>query len=349
VVDGLSFHLEKQTRSDAMVELAKEDPRRTRALVLPRLPVASHKPWFSGLTQPVVLLLSMTSFLLSPPMPARGQSEIDSQLQAKLEARTGSFRGNVGIYVRHLETGATAAIQADSLFPTASMIKLPLLISLYDHVERGLLDLDTRLTYHDSLFYGGEDDGDIVNKMRPGETVTLSKLAFFMISISDNTASLWIQGLVSGVDVNRWLAEHGFQGTRVNSRVEGRREDWRAYGWGQTTPREMAELLVMVREGRAVSAKASEEMYRTLTNIYYDDEALSALPPTVQVASKQGAVSASRSEVLVVNAPSGDYVLCVITKNQEDRSWREANEGYVLLREVSKMVFEHFEKDLPVQ
>jgi beta-lactamase class A len=86
-------------------------------------------------------------------------------------------------------------------------------------------------------------------------------------------------------------------------------------------------------------------MYRTLTNIYYDDEALSALPPTVQAASKQGAVSASRSEVLLVNAPSGDYVLCVITKDQEDRSWREDNEGYVLLRDISRIVFRHFEAD----
>ena len=210
-------------------------------------------------------------------------------------------------------------------------------------MDRGLLDLEVRLTYHDSLSYGDEDDGDIINKMRPGSTVTLSKLAFFMISISDNTASLWIQGLLTGADVNRWLAEHGFEGTRVNSRVEGRRSDWQEYGWGQTTPREMAELLVMVREGRAVSRSASENMYRTLTNIYYDDEALSSLPPTVQVASKQGAVSASRSEVLLVNAPSGDYVLCVITKEQEDRSWEEDNEGYVLLRDVSKVVFDHFE------
>jgi beta-lactamase class A len=179
--------------------------------------------------------------------------------------------------------------------------------------------------------------------MRPGETVTVSKLAFYMISISDNTASFWIQGLVTGEEVNRWLDKHGYEATRVNSRVEGRRENWRRYGWGQTTPREMAELLVSIREGRAVSREASEEMYRTLTNICWDDEALSVLPTTVQVASKQGAVSASRSEVLLVNAPRGDYVRCVITKNQEDRSWEEDNEGFVLLRDVSRIVYEHFE------
>jgi beta-lactamase class A len=50
---------------------------------------------------------------------------------------------------------------------------------------------------------------------------------------------------------------------------------------------------------------------------------LSQIPPTVQVASKQGAVNQSRSEVVLVNAPSGDYVFCVITKNQQDESWEE--------------------------
>lgn len=285
--------------------------------------------------------------LVTGTMPTLwAQATVDRDLQASLEDRVRDFRGDVGIYVRHLGTGATATIRADTLFPTASMVKLPLLVTLYDQVERGLLDLEARLTYEDSLFYGEKDDDDIVNKMRPGETVTLSKLAFFMISISDNTASLWIQGLVGGASVNQWLEEHGFRATRVNSRVEGRRPDWEAYGWGQTTPREMAELLVMIREGRAVSPGASADMYRTLTDIYWDEEALSVLPPTVQVASKQGAVSASRSEVLLVNAPTGDYVLCVITNRQEDRSWEEDNEGFVLLRDISRIVWEHFVTDV---
>lgn len=269
----------------------------------------------------------------------------DTVLEQKIRQLIAPFRGDVGIYVRNLHTGLTVAINADTVFPTASMIKLPFLVVLHDRFAAGTLDPDTTLTYHDSLFYAG--DSDIVNKMKPGEEVTLGKLAFFMISISDNTASLWIQGLLGGATVNAWLAEHGFEHTRVNSRVDGRHEDWQRYGWGQTMPREMAELLVMVRQGRAVSPEASEQMYRTLTDIYWDDEALSAIPPTIQVASKQGAVSASRSEVLLVNAPTGDYVLCIITTDQEDTSWDDDNEGFVLIRNVSRTVFDHFVPQRP--
>jgi beta-lactamase class A len=105
----------------------------------------------------------------------------------------------------------------------------------------------------------------------------------------------------------------------------------------------MAELLVRIREGRAVSPDASERMYRNLTRIYWDGEALSQIPPTVQTASKQGAVNQSRSEVVLVHAPSGDYVFCVITKNQQDESWEANNEGFVLLRKISRMLWQHFE------
>jgi beta-lactamase class A len=167
-----------------------------------------------------------------------------------------------------------------------------------------------------------------------------------MLAVSDNVASLWIQALVGGgVVVNEWLAEHGFEWTRVNSRTPDREKDRTIYGWGQTSPREIAETLVMIREGRAVNPRASEAMYRMLTKSYWMNDALSQIPPTVQVASKQGFVSRSRSEVLLVNAPAGDYVLAVITKNQVDTSHEADNEGARLIRAVSRAVYEHFNPD----
>jgi beta-lactamase class A len=45
----------------------------------------------------------------------------------------------------------------------------------------------------------------------------------------------------------------------------------------------------------------------------------------------------------LVNAPHGDYVFCLITKNQEDQSWSADNEGFVLLRDVSRMIWNYYE------
>ena len=85
-------------------------------------------------------------------------------------------------------------------------------------------------------------------------------------------------------------------------------------------------------------------MYRYLSRSYWDGEALSEVPPFVKAMSKQGAINQSRSEVVLVNAPHGDYVFCVMTKNQKDISWKRDNEGYALIRAVSHLCWQHFER-----
>jgi beta-lactamase class A len=275
-----------------------------------------------------------------PASIARAAGFHDGALQAKLDSLSSGFRGDVGVYVRHLASGATAELSADEIFPTASTIKVPLLVVLFDRVQRGELQLQDQMVFRDSLRYA---DYDLTAKFRDGEVISLEQLAFLMVALSDNTASLWIQALVGGgAAVNEWFATHGFAATRVNSRTEGRRPDWERYGWGQTTPREMARLMVMIREGDAVSVDASDHMYRMLSRTFWDRTALAPIPSHVQVASKQGFVSRSRSEILLVNSPGGDYVLSVITKNQEDTSSGDENEGFRIIRDVSAAVYRHF-------
>jgi len=273
------------------------------------------------------------------------KDEPDPVLQKKLAELTKNFKGTVGIYVRHLKTGQMAAVNADTLFPTASMIKVPIMVGLFDKMHRSELDYHATLTFRDSVrnFYPGDDEG-LTAQLRDRAQVPLSKLIMLMITLSDNVASLWCQQLAgTGTSINQWLGANGYGHTRVNSKTPGREADRKTYGWGQTTPREMTQLLVAIRQGRAVSPAASERMYRNLIRIYWDGEALSEIPPYVQAASKQGAVNRSRSEVVLVNAPSGDYAFCVVTKNQQDESWKRGNAGFVLLRDVSRTLWNHFE------
>ncbi len=269
--------------------------------------------------------------------------QTDQILTKKLQPLVNSFQGDVGIYVHHLKTGKTVAINADTIFPTASMIKVPITIGMFNKIEKGEIDYHSTLTYKDSLLYEGED---ILGSFKDGEQIALSKVLMLMITTSDNTASLWCQQMAgTGIEINNWLRENGYQSTRVNSRTPGREINRSQYGWGQTTPREMANLIVAIRNGNVISQRASERIYRNLTRIYYDGEALSQIPPYVQAASKQGAVNQSRSEVVLVNAPHGDYVFCVITKNQKDESWTPDNEGYRLLRNVSSILWKYYEPD----
>ena len=268
------------------------------------------------------------------------QNKIDKKLNGKLLELVSGFNGQVGIYVQNIKTGKIATFNADTIFPTASMIKIPIMCGVFDKIQKGELNYHQELIYKDSLLYAGED---ILGSFKDGEKISLSKVQMLSITTSDNTASLWLQKLVSGENINTWLASNGFTDTRVNSRTPGRENSRKQYGWGQTTPREMATLLLKIRQGKAISKASSERMYRNLTRIYWDQEALSQIPPYIQAASKQGAVDESRSEVVLVNAPHGDYVFCVITKNQKDTSWKPDNAGYKLIRNLSALLWNYFE------
>lgn len=256
-----------------------------------------------------------------------------------------AFDGRAGVYIKDLVTGQDIGINADTLYPTASMIKVPIMVAVFDRIDRGELDYQQELVYVDSLFYS---DGDITGELRDSATVHLSEMVFLSISKSDNTASLWLQELAgTGTAINAWLEEHGFEGTRMNSRTPGRRGDWEVFGWGQTTPREMARLMEMIYSGEAVSPAASAEMLRVLQRPWWDDEALSQIPPSIEVASKNGAVSASKSEVVLVHAPSGPYLFSVITADQTDTRWAADNDGYELIRSISNILWQSFEPNRP--
>lgn len=267
-------------------------------------------------------------------------AQTDKKLTGQLQDAIKGFNGQVGIYVQNLKTGKTAEINPDTLFPTASMIKVSIQCGVMDKIEKGQLAYNQKLVYRDSLLYPGED---ILGSFKDKDTIELSKVVLLMITMSDNTASTWLQKIVTGEYINNWLEQNGFKVMRVNSRVKGREQIRAKYGWGVSTPREMCRLFTMIRNGEAVSPAASERMYRDLIRIYWDDKALSQIPPYVQAASKQGAVDEAKSETVLVNAPHGDYVFSIMTNNNKDQRWVPDNEAYKLIQKVSALLWHYYE------
>lgn len=252
------------------------------------------------------------------------------------------FKGDVGIYIKNLRTGKTVTINADTIFPTASMVKIPILIGMMDKLKRGEYQYHQELIYKDSLLYAGSD---ILGSFKNNEKVELSKVMMLMLTTSDNTASLWLQSLAGkGTRINELLDSMGFNNTRVNSRTPGREANRTQYGWGQTTPREMATLMEKIYRRQIISDSTSAKMLRLLGRNYWDEEAISQIPPQIFVASKNGAVDASRSEVLLVMAPDNPYVFCICTKNNKDISWQASNEAWMLAKNLSKLLWEHFNR-----
>jgi len=272
-------------------------------------------------------------------VPAQAQ-KVNKKLQHSLETLTTGFKGDVGIYVKDLHTGKTVSINADSVFPTASMVKVPILIGIMDKLNKGELKYHQELTYKDSLFYAGSD---LLASLKHNEKVELSKVIMLMLTTSDNTASLWLQSLAgTGTRINQILDSIGYTATRVNSRTPGREAGRDKFGWGQTSPKEMATMFEALANRTLLDTASSEKMLRLLGRNYWDEEALSQIPPDVFVASKNGAVNASRSEAMYVSGKNTRYVFCICTKNNKDTSWDSNNEGWELARKVSKLLWETY-------
>jgi beta-lactamase class A len=266
--------------------------------------------------------------------------KVDKKLQREIVEAIKGFNGNIGVYIKNLKNNKTVAINADTIFPTASMVKIPILIGIMDKINRGELDYHQVLKYRDSLLYAGID---ILGSFKDTEKIELSKVMMLSLTMSDNTASLWLQSLAGkGARINELLDSLGFRYTRVNSRTPGRAANQSEYGWGQTTPREMATLMEKISKGEIINKERSAQMLRLLGRNYWDEEAISQIPSDVFIASKNGAVDESRSEVLFVNGKGARYVFCVCTKNNKDQSWQSTNEAWLLTRKLSKIAWDHF-------
>ncbi len=264
----------------------------------------------------------------------------DTRLQSRVMALLKGFNGDIGVYVHDLKKNRIITIHADTIFPTASMVKVPILTGIMRKIESGELSYHQPLTYKDSLLYEGVD---ILGSLKSNEKIELSKVIMLMLTMSDNTASLWLQTLAgTGTRINELMDSLGLKDTRVNSRTPGREDNRRVYGWGQTTPREMAMLIEKIVTNEVINSSVSEKMLRLLGRNYWDEEAISQIPTDVFVASKSGAVDASRSEVLFVNGKKCRYVFCICTKNNKDTSWNTHNEAWELTRKLSKMLWEYY-------
>lgn len=289
------------------------------------------------------LYLFTVIFAISSNLSA--QTKNDPLLEKSIKELITSFQGDIGIYIKNLKTGAHVEISADTLFPTASIVKVPILLGIFDKIEKGELHYRQELIYRDSIKYGGSG---IMQFFKDSTQTDLSTLVALMLSYSDNTTSLWNQALAGGgVQINELMEKLGYENTRVNSRTPGRESIWEKYGWGQTTPKEMADILVKINARKMLNPAADEQMYRLLSNTFYTDYAVSGIPAGINVASKQGMVNASRSEVFLVNSPDGDYVCAIFTKNNVDESWDFDNEAWVLTRKISNMVWNYFNPKQP--
>ncbi|MCA1803431.1 MAG: class A beta-lactamase-related serine hydrolase, partial [Rhodothermaceae bacterium] len=94
-----------------------------------------------------LILLAVLAFSCAAPETTEPDLR---QLEHSIEGLLAQFNGDAGVYIKHLPTGHEIAINADTVFPTASMVKVPILAALFDRIENGDLE------YREKFYFDGQ-------------------------------------------------------------------------------------------------------------------------------------------------------------------------------------------------
>ena len=271
-----------------------------------------------------------------------------ADLEARIAPLAKAHKGTVAVAVKHLTTGDTFFLNADEVMPTASLIKLPVMVETFWQVGEGKVKFDTTLTLKKDDKVPGA--GVLTQHFSDGVTFPLRDAMRLMIVYSDNTATNLVLDQIGIPSTNARMEKLGFKNTKINAKVyKGSTTSidparTKTYGLGSTTAREMVGLLELIHAEKVVSAAACKEMIGHLKKCDDKEMFQRFLPPGVELAHKTGAVNAARTEAGILYLKSGPVALCVLTNENDDKRYVIDNAAQVLLATVAKEVVAHFEK-----
>lgn len=299
--------------------------------------------------------------LTMPGLESAGPRDMQMNESAGgIAAAVSAFRGQMGVAAINLRTGDTIAIDADERFPTASTIKVAIMVEAWQQAAAGGLPMDAVIELREASKVGG---AGILRGLHDGLALTITDLIHLMITLSDNTATNMLIEKLGTARINARLDSYGLRQTRLfrptfrDGRADVLPELEREYGLGMTTPREMARLMALIAEGKAVNRVASDAMLSTLKR--QQDRAMipRSLPPEagVEVGNKTGTDEEKqagadgrrrhvRADAAIVTGPNASYVVAIYARQIEDTRWGIDNDALVTGARVSRMIFDAFSK-----
>jgi beta-lactamase class A len=267
-----------------------------------------------------------------------------ARLHRTLDSLATAHHGVVGYSVHNIDTGERMELRGDETFPTASLIKVPILVTVYDLVDKGQLALDDPITL---LKIDKVPGSGLLQFMHDRSIYTVHDAAWLMITISDNTAT---NLLLDRIIIRRvWdkMEKLGLPHTKVHSKSFLRSssvamDSSAKYGLGVTTPNEMARLFELLAKGQAVSPAADSAMLDILAH-NTNFEKMERYVVGLDVPHKTGETDQVRTECSLFPLQSR-VVACVLTKENQDQRWLIDNEAQVTMANMGRAIVEAWPK-----
>ncbi len=242
---------------------------------------------------------------------------------------------HAGVYIFDYKSGKSVDINKDEIFPAASIIKIPVLLDLFNRnknlEDEGFepLDTNTKLTFTEA--HRTEGSGNLQYKSA-GVDYTVDYLANIMITRSDNSATNMLIEQVGGInELNASLRHWGFNKTQVTSWLPDLR------GTNTTTPYDIATMLYNIDNQKFLPLQAAANVKEYMSHVENRTLIKSQIPPDAVIMHKTGDIGKMLGDAGIIYSPSGRKFIAVIMvkRPHNDYGARE------LIQKVSKAAYNY--------
>ena len=280
------------------------------------------------------LVAALTAAAQQPPASTL-QAALHAKLDAEINRAADEVPGVCGYAIKDLTTGESFERNADLIFPTCSSIKVAVLAELMRQAQEGKVNLEEEHTIHRSETVAGDP---ILYMLGDGTvTMTWRDIATFMVVLSDNSATNMLIDRLGMDNVNAGIARLGLTETHLRRHMIDL-EAARRGNENVSTPRELSALLARLWAGGPLDADHTREYFRLLS-LPKDSLFNKALPDTVPIADKPGALEAVRCDTGIIQIPGHPLVMTVMTTYLA--SEREGEES---IEKIARLVYDYFDR-----
>ena len=279
----------------------------------------------------------------------------DTTLVAELQRLENQFGGHLGVAAKNLKTGEVIAFNAGERFPTASVIKLPIMTAFFHLVDQRLVDPDSKI-----VLTAQDKKPGLLQFMSDGLTMTLLDAVKLMIVLSENTATNLVLDRLAPTHVERLkvvndcIRQAGLKNTMLLNRLytfstKMETPEAMRYGIGMSTPEDMVLLMEKLYNKTLMSDSSCSAMLEILKRQEYNDMVPRLLPKhkltQFDVAHKTGWINETKVDVALVMTEKATYAIAIFVDKHPDHHEDIENRGVLLGAHVSRAVWNHFTGD----
>lgn len=250
-----------------------------------------------------------------------------AELEQRIRSLCSRIPGQTAVLIEDLDTGESFGLHEDEIFPSASLIKLPILLRLFKMADEKKVDLDARVTLTKDCRAAGFG---ILKELGDGLSPTWRDLAVLMIILSDNTATNLLIDLLGMDGIGREIKEIGMTGTSLQRRMMDAGAQKRGLD-NYTTARDMGRLLKQIEDS------GNRELMDILLRQQCNQKLPALMTEKARVAHKTGDLPGTEHDAGIIYIGGHKILAVVLTKELKDNL-----EGVRLNQEIGRLIEQHY-------